>query len=227
MYRDIVRILFATRTNFSIVRISKYTILHFRVSRIELATFWLVDSRVCHLNFQFCNFSNFNLPTSPFSFTNFRFSSFNFQRCVFQTCNIQFFKFPSQQKFSLQANNHRQVVRYFSIEKFVTVLFHDRENIGKVKFYLSLRIDSIFIRTINRFTKEIIASPWILTQFHVANSGSFLAWTSAMRDRRCLELPGFPYFSYFKVASLHKFRVYRWNLWFRGMQFRHDATIRC
>lgn len=97
----------------------------------DFATFWLVDSRVCHLNFQFCNFSNFNLPTSPFSFTNFRFSSFNFQRCVFQTCNIQFFKFPSQQKFSLQANNHRQVVRYFSIEKFVTVLFHDRENIGK------------------------------------------------------------------------------------------------
>lgn len=97
----------------------------------DFATFWLVDSRVCHLNFQFCNFSNFNLPTSPFSFTNFRFSSFNFQRCVFQTSNIQFFKFPSQQKFSLQANNHRQVVRYFSIEKFVTVLFHDRENIGK------------------------------------------------------------------------------------------------
>lgn len=91
----------------------------------------LFDSLILVFNFQFCNFSNFNLPISPINFSNFRFSSFNFRRCVFQTSNIQFFKFPSQQKFSLQANNHRKVVRCFTMEKFVTVLFHHGENIGK------------------------------------------------------------------------------------------------
>lgn len=93
MYRDIVRILLQRiriwLTSIKNTQISKYTILHFRVSRIELAILQLFDSLI--LAFAI---SIFNFVTSQFLIYQFRLSIFPLSAFPVLTFNVASSKHP-------------------------------------------------------------------------------------------------------------------------------------